>query len=316
MERAKQSPTPVRPEPPSKMQKQTHIKVSQLVVMQGPRPTLPVRAGDDKCHLWIYKVIDQAKALWEDAESIDEPLWQVQIQHDTSDSIAVNLYDKFSKFLLECPGAPDTLDELKQQALIKLVNTGSEDPDSIGSFRRYRHAFYVAGPASSLVNLLYLLDSFWEWVHKDREKMTMIALHPHYGIDIDAAWDEFSWSNYELHPSYRNLTVSPFECYPCTGKRVLTMTVQIEGDVDIVFSGAIWQFRDLFEAEGIELFRDEQNRAFRVLSKPDFEKFPAILPNLLKNAMVRVVVEGAMKPSSRVHAFVTTLKQNPQLVFV
>ena len=106
------------------------------------------------------------------------------MQHDTSESICVNLYDKFSAFLLDTEGAPDTLEELKKKALIKLVITGAEDPDRVG-FRRFRTGFYVLGDEAALKNLLYLLDDFWKHAHKEKDKYTTISLHPHYGIDID-----------------------------------------------------------------------------------------------------------------------------------
>ena len=67
-------PTPARSDsgPPPKIP-----KVSQLVVVRGPRPQLPVRANDDHCHRFIHKMCDEAGYMWEDAKGIAEPLWQV-----------------------------------------------------------------------------------------------------------------------------------------------------------------------------------------------------------------------------------------------
>ena len=71
-----------------------------------------MRATDDHCHLHIYKVTDDASILWDDAKDVHEPLWQIQLQLDTPDSLIVNLYDKFSKFLSESDEFPDTLEGL------------------------------------------------------------------------------------------------------------------------------------------------------------------------------------------------------------
>ena len=63
MEEVQAVPTPTRSEslpPPSKI-----AKVSQLVVVRGPRPPPPVRASDQNCHLYIYKVITEAGYLWD-----------------------------------------------------------------------------------------------------------------------------------------------------------------------------------------------------------------------------------------------------------
>ena len=96
--------------------------------------------------------------IWDDAKGCSEPLWQVQVVHDSRDSVVVNLYDKFGIFLAESKVLPLTLQDLREQALIKLVITGKEDPDGVGTFVRWHCAFYVAGPESALRNFLYLLD--------------------------------------------------------------------------------------------------------------------------------------------------------------
>ena len=255
--------------------------------------------------------------LWDDAKEAKEALWQIQLQHDTPDSLIVNLYDKFSKFLSESDEFPDTLEGLKKSALIKLVITGADDPDCIGTFRRYRPAFYVVGDEGCMKNLLYLLDDFWVWAHKERRGNTMISFHPHTGIDVDECWDNLAYGNYTFYPSSRSLTVSIFEAYPVQGKRILTMTLQIECDtVNIVFSGNLWPFRDRFDAEQIEMFRDDENKPFRVIPKcDDFEKILEIVPSLFVNTAMRVVCDGTMKPGSAVHSFVSKLRDNPQLFF-
>ena len=63
--------------------------------------------------------------------------------------------------------------------------TDGADPDKIGTFQRYRPAFYVAGPGeASLHNPLYLLDEFWAHAMKDKQHET-IHLYPHSDVDVD-----------------------------------------------------------------------------------------------------------------------------------
>ena len=90
------------------------------------------------------------------------------------------LYESFSKFLQQEEEAPDTIKELEQQAMIKLVLADSTDPDDVG-FVRWRAAFYVAG---DLINFLFLLDAFFVWINEGREERVTIALYPYLDVDI------------------------------------------------------------------------------------------------------------------------------------
>ena len=50
-------------------------------------------------------------------------LWQVQVDHNATNSITVGFYETFGKFLQQDEDAPDSLKELSEKALIKLVIT-------------------------------------------------------------------------------------------------------------------------------------------------------------------------------------------------
>ena len=153
-------------------------------------------------------------------------------------------------------------------------------------------------------------------MHKDKEIKNTVEVHPHIGIDVDECWDNWSWPTYTLHPSARMLKVSPFDCQPVQGKRVLTMTMQVDGEnVSAVFSGALWNWRDRFDGEEISSFRDENNKPFRVIPKVN-EKLADMIPRLFSNAVMRVVVDGGYKPGSKADVLVCKLRENPQLFFV
>ena len=150
----------------------------------------------------------------------------------------------------------------------------------------------------------------------DREKYTTIVIHPHVGIDISEAEDEFVYPNYTMMTPEKKLAVSIFDAYPVQGKRVVTMTVQVEGEkVSLVFSGNLWPFRSQFDAQQIPMYRDENGKVFRAVEDCDVD-FAKCLPELFNNGAARVVVDGAVRSGTQAHAFIKELKENPQLHFV
>ena len=307
-------PTPACSEPPRNKIR----KLTDHVVIQGPHPPPPQRSSDGECHVYIYKVTDDASLLWDDAKDCQEPLWQVQVVHDGRDSVVVNLYDKFGILLAETKGLPLTLQELKEQALIKLVITGTEDPDAVGTFVRWRCAFYVAGSESALRNFLYLLDDYWVHCEKNRQARITVQLHPHFGIDIDETWDNFTHENYVLHPPIQQLAVPISHAYPVQGKRIVTMTIQIGGEVSLVFTGALWAFRERSEQQGIDGYRHDNGEYYRILADLDLKdtaRIDKIFTDVFSNLALRVLVQGEVRPGSAVHSFIQTLQDNPQLHF-
>ena len=104
-------------------------KLSALSV-HAPRPEIPrKRLVSAPCVVVIHKITDEASRFWEEAPS-GCALWQVQLEHQAHDSVTVGFYDRFARFLVESPNAPDTLAELRRN-LIKLVVTGGKDPDQV-----------------------------------------------------------------------------------------------------------------------------------------------------------------------------------------
>ena len=139
----------------------------------------------------------------------------MQIAHDARDSICVNAVDRFNAFLTQHPETPDSTVELQRRALIKLgkpsfldrappratllqkqltpVVTDNSDPDRVGTFVRWRIAFYAAGDVTALHNLMYLLDGWWTYSFKDKPQRENVHLHPHINVDIDATWDNLEY---------------------------------------------------------------------------------------------------------------------------
>ena len=148
----------------------TPLKASAIV--EGPKPPkLRRRQATAECVVAIYPYSRDAATVWE--ECAGKPgltLWQVQVDHNATNSITMGFYDSFTKFLQQDEDAPDSMKELSEKALIKLVVADSSDPDDAG-FVRWRAAFYVAGTTvDALNNLLYLLDGYFVWVNEGRDE--------------------------------------------------------------------------------------------------------------------------------------------------
>ena len=117
--------------------------------------------------LGVYKYTDRARDVWDSVVDESAALYQLQIKHDAKPSICYELYSSFNEFLAgvheENEDVPSTLSELARQALIRLVITNADDPDSVGTFVRWRTAFYCAGSLDALLNAFHLLDEFFVW---------------------------------------------------------------------------------------------------------------------------------------------------------
>ena len=120
-------------------------KATDLIIEEGPRPPKSRRRQHSaECVVCIYPYSRDAATVWENCKQSGLMLWQVQLDHNARNSITIGFYESFKKFLQQEDDVPSTVQELAQQALIKLVLADTTDPDKVG-FVRWRAAFYVAG---------------------------------------------------------------------------------------------------------------------------------------------------------------------------
>ena len=144
-------------------------KVNSLVET-GPRPPKRrKREATAECVVAIYPYTQDATTVWDGCKESGYTLWQVQVEHNATNSLTIGFYETFTKFLQQEEDAPDSIHELSEMAKIKLVLADSADPDGV-AFVRWRASFYVAGKDNeALHNLLYLLDAFFVWANQDRD---------------------------------------------------------------------------------------------------------------------------------------------------
>jgi hypothetical protein len=95
-------------------------KVSAII--EGPRPPkVRRRQATAEVVVAIYPYTRDAASIWEGCSKPGLTLWQAQVDHAARNSITIGFYESFTKFLQQEEGAPDSLQELADKALIKLV---------------------------------------------------------------------------------------------------------------------------------------------------------------------------------------------------
>ena len=303
-------------------------KATDLIIEEGPRPPKSRRRQPTaECVVCIYPYSRDAATVWENCKQLGLMLWQVQLDHDARNSITIGFYESFTKFLQQEDDAPDTIQELAQQALIKLVLADNTDPDKVG-FIRWRAACYVAGEdIEALHNLMFLLDSFFIFANEGREEKVTVSLYPYLGVDIAPIWDDIKYPNYLLYDPERHPPLGIFEAQPPQGKRIMNMTIQPESEIhaSFVFHGCTWLFRDALNFYGIRAvtYEDEGTTHYcRTVEKLAMDDelgkgtLLNVLDEVLKNIAVRVRVESGLGAlSGSVKSFVQTLRSREDLHF-
>ena len=261
-------------------------KLSALAV-HAPRPGIPrKRPASAPCVVVIHKITDEASRFWEEAPC-GCALWQMQIDHQASDSVSIGFYDKFTRFLVESENAPDTLEELRRN-FIKLVVTGCKDPDQVrGSksferaggkpishhilpcikvgLRRFRPCLYVCGDIAALQNGLELLDEYLMWAYQGQQME--VELFPGQCADVNK--EPLRCAHVNVYAPAVKAPLAFWEASPLTGARWLTCTVE-SGDTacSFIFSGATWPMKDIFEERCVQGFYFEsegEKQYYRVL---------------------------------------------------
>ena len=105
------------------------------------------------------------------------------MNHDASPSISVNIRRSLEEYLKKdsLGVGIDSVQKLQSECGIKLMMTGTEDPESVGCFVQYRIAFYVAGGEAALHNFFMFLDGYLEFKSKQFARATPfeVKIHPY-----------------------------------------------------------------------------------------------------------------------------------------
>ena len=281
--------------------------------------------------LGIYKVTDRARDVWDSVVDESAALFQIQIKHDARPSICYELYNSFNEFLAhvheENSEVPSSLSELSREALIRLVISNADDPDNVGTFVRWRVAFYCAGQDEALLNAFGLLDEFFVWKERQMAKEKPFEVQVHLHTDVSIAKEGARYSNYQWNEPTKSLPVKIFECQPCVGKRIVSLTVELEAQstnvASLVFSGHTYPFRRKLEECGAPraTFTDAsgQTSYFHVMKHVDLSedaahaKILAMFSDVFSNLAIRLVIPKEPETGTPAHELVDALRELPCL---
>ena len=278
--------------------------------------------------LGVYKVTDRARDVWDSVVDDSAALYQLQIKHDAKPSICYELYSSFNEFLAgvheENEDVPSTLSELARQALIRLVITNADDPDSVGTFVRWRTAFYCAGSLDALLNAFHLLDEFFVWKERQMAKEQPFEVQVHLQSDVSIAREGAKYKNYQWNEPTKSLPVKIFECQPCVGKRIITLTLEVQtaNVASLVFSGHTYPFRRKLEDSGAPraTFTDNgETSYFHVMKDVDLAEDGAqtkvlrMFSEVFSNLAIRLVVPKEPEKGSPTYELVDALRELPCL---
>ena len=281
--------------------------------------------------LGVYKYTDRARDVWDSVVDENAALYQIQIQHDAKPSICYDLYNSFNGFLAhvheENSEVPSTLSELSKEALIRLVITNGDDPDNVGTFVRWRTAFYCAGQVEALINAFHLLDEFFVWKEQQMAKEKPFEVQVHLHTDVSIAKEGTRYSNYQWNEPTKSLPVKIFQCQPCVGKRIVSLTVELEAQstnaASLVFSGHTYPFRRKLEECGAPraTFTDAngQTSYFHVMKHVDLSedaahaKILAMFSDVFSNLAIRLVIPKEPERGTPAHELVDALRELPCL---
>ena len=91
--------------------------------VEGPKPPKQrKRQSSAECVVAIYPYTRDASTIWDAcADKPDLTFWQMQVDHNATNSITIGFHESFTKFLQQSKDTPDSLRDLSEKALIKLV---------------------------------------------------------------------------------------------------------------------------------------------------------------------------------------------------
>ena len=268
-------------------------------------PTLPDAAPIE---LTVARYTGIAKDFARDFE--DVPLWQCQIRHNARRSILFEVPLAFSDFLSELHATndnwPSNLQELpsKLNTILRLTRPSAgpqDDPMEVG-FVAWRVAFYVAGDATARYNFSQVLDSFlvWRLTHlRGREDSfpDSLELHvyPQLHVDITETLNDFEFPTTRLKDQALILPMLLFDASPSYGKKVIAASIEFptENTISIAWSGALYNYRERFEAAAVGLSvieSDDQREYVRVLHNQELPEQAAFVTEIFST---RVLHEAA-----------------------
>ena len=249
---AAQAQTP-RPQPPAQaLRPQPRSHRPRASSLRPGRPKAIPAAGP--LTISMHRYSDSANVFSEDLA--DQPLWQVQISHDSRPSILGQLLASLDAFLAsrsaDDPDVPSSVRDLKERFGTLVQLTGANPVNHYGADPKpWSVALCVTGDASSAANAVDLLLDFADWrcaanTAKNLEIMEA-EIHLPEGFEWTAADRSFKVN---LHHGLRG---HPFDVLPPFGAKpmVCALTVDDTGmHVTGFLCGSTWAHRARLDEAG------------------------------------------------------------------
>ena len=154
-----------------------------------------------------------------------------------------------------------------------MVITDNNDPDGVGTFVRWRVAFYVAGADDAVQNFFFLFDEFLVWKAKQVDKnVQAFVLYMHLSLYImptarqvqinqhgeqqitNAFATDLNYEHYTVvSVTDEDLPLKWYQCQPVVGKKIVSMVVQVEDEkhISVLWGGNTWAFRQALDEFGV-----------------------------------------------------------------
>ena len=317
------------PKKPMKPAKQQFIpKASQLVPKAasiGHNSKLP---GEAVIEFSVQPYTQKASDVIQSFPG--DPLWQIQLKHDSRPLVTSRILASFGTYLTHLhatdPSMPDSLQSLRSQGII-LVITAADDPESIG-WVPWRIAFYSLGDVADLKNTLLLLDSYFSW-RRDHPQEGDLPIPQPMKVDlcVPSSLRNQAWTGFENHVTLHSpARYDPFQAGPPAGKHVLQCSLEFHANgtsMNAVFFGQTYPFKDALEQAnvyGARTAEDQGGQYVRVLQNVNIAEEAQrvfFLNNLLSEVFHGLVmlVRISTKPpeSSLAEDFLGLLRDQPQI---
>ena len=297
----------------------------------------PQRPSNAPVELFVARYGNKASDFLNDW-SDNQKLWQVQLTHEATPSLAVNVVagfnDYLSKLHADDASIPENLVELRKGFGIVLQLTKLEPNPQRAPLKNWRVAFYIAGNSDALQESIALIHGYIAHrvaypLSSDRRAFPdaqdqVVNVRPSSDVPRLEFPDLKEPAVTVAEPS-DDLPCKLLECAGPQGNKYLAAAIEVVDDehVAIGFTGRTWALRQAFEDAEVPLVVEESQEPVRVIngaagnvSDPEiYEKVLAIFGDqVLHRGACLVHIDGEEPGAdSAVANLLATLREMPHL---
>ena len=204
-----------------------------------------------------------------------------------------------------------------------------DDPMNVG-FVAWRVAFYVAGNAAARDKFLQIVADFltWRLTHlRGRENgfpdNLELNVYPQLHVNVASALDNFEFPSTNLMEPRLVMPMLLFDASPPYGKKVVAARIEFPTahSISILWSGALYNYRERFEAAGVALSvieSDDQRDYFRVINEQTLPAQAQFITELFGNRVLHAAaclctLVNTPAPLSAAACMLNTLRTLPYL---